>query len=310
MRLEQFQYIIEVNKNRSITKAAKHLYIAQPSLSAAISNLEQELNTKIFNRTPEGVEATEMGRYIIEKASRILQEVEEINNACLNSSPILKGTVTISTLPAISNYILLEAFSVFKENYPQVNIIIKEDDSLGVIREMKYGGIDLGIIALFGYEKISYTTKARDFNIWYEELFTDELCLFVSTDHVLANKQQIQTRDFQDFPLVIFKNNFSDYEIENAINYKHPNIIRFTDRESIKKIIARGTAVGFLPRVTSFNDIYVASGKIVPLSITDMETTLHIGILYRKDYLLTAQKKFISTLKSVINVSHSRCCNC
>ncbi len=301
MRLEQLQYIIEVSKHKSITKAAKQLFIAQPSLSAAISNLEQELNTKIFNRTPEGVEATEMGRFIIEKASRILQEVEEINDACLNSSPVLKGTITISTLPAMSNYILLETFSIFKENHPLVNIIIKEDDNFGVMRELKTGDIDLGIIALLPHERDAYLTKFRDNHLQYEDLFTDELCLFVATNHVLAQKQQTETKEIQHFPLVIFKNNFSDREIEDSIHFKHPNVMRFHDRESMKKIIARGTAVGFLPRVTSLNDIYVSTGQIVPLSITDLDTTLYIGIMYQKEYLLPVQKKFISTLKTVVH---------
>lgn len=300
MRIEQLQYILEVRKHKSITKAAKQLFISQPSLSAAISNLEQELNTKIFNRTPEGVETTEMGQFIIEKASRILQEVEEINNMCSVSSPMLKGTITISTLPAVSNHILLEAFSNFKGDYPQVKIMIKEDDTPSIMRELKTGDIDLGIIALLNYERDSFLAKARDSNVQYEELFTDELCLFVATGHVLAKKQQVETKEIQQFPLVTFKNNMSDREIEDSLHFKHPEIMRFNDRESMKKIIARGTAVGFLPKITSLHDIYVASGKILPLTIIDLDTTLYIFVVYQKDYLLTIQKKFIQALKSVV----------
>ena len=108
------------------------------------------------------MEPTEIGRFLIEKASRIFQEVEEINNMCANSSVCLNGNLTVSTLPAISNHILLETLSIFKEKHPQVNISFNEDDTSNIMREIKVGNIDIGILALWDYKKkVFYLINAK-----------------------------------------------------------------------------------------------------------------------------------------------------
>ena len=71
MRLEQLQYVVEIDKTRSISKAAKNLYITQPSISAAISALEKELNIKIFERTKNGVDPTPEGEKIVFLAQEV-----------------------------------------------------------------------------------------------------------------------------------------------------------------------------------------------------------------------------------------------
>lgn len=78
MRLEQLYYIVEVARQKSISKAAKNLYISQPSLSKAISQLENELDTPLFVRLQQGIIPTTTGELIIDKAQNILKEVADI----------------------------------------------------------------------------------------------------------------------------------------------------------------------------------------------------------------------------------------
>ncbi|ABO51179.1 transcriptional regulator, LysR family [Desulforamulus reducens MI-1] len=298
MRLEQLYYIVEVDKQKSISKAAKQLYISQPSLSSAISNLEDELNTKIFIRSQNGVEATEAGRIVVEKASRIVQEAEEIKN--MFTEQTVKGNINVTTMPAICNFIILEVFSSFKEEYPHINIHIREEDNTNILRELDSGDTDIGIIGLCDYEKKDFLVKARKNNIYYEDLFLDELCFYAGPNNPLSYKHQVSIEEIYNYPLVIYKNNVSDKDLEEFGNTKHLNILRFNDRESIKRMASQGNGLALLPRVMSLNDIYVLSGKLVPLDIANLKIPLSIGIVYKKSYLPVIQKEFILYLKNII----------
>lgn len=299
MRLEQLHYILEVAKLKSITKAARQLYLAQPSLSSAISNLEQELRIKIFNRKPEGVEPTDQGQIVLEKAQHILEEIEELANLCSDPLQNLKGTVTISSPPAMM-HILLDVLIDFKKNYPLVNFTIKEDDNLGIIRDLRSGDIDLGIIATTKSESdLALFQTIKSF--CYEKLFTDKTCLVVAAEHELLKPESARVDPPQSYPLIIFKNNWSEADLAQVIHFKYSYLLRFNDIEIIKKMVARSNAVSLLARIAFLNDIYVTSGKIVPIEIAGVDTEINIGIVYRKDYVTTALKKFIMTLKEGIH---------
>ena len=79
MRLEQLQYIIEIEKTGSISKAAENLYLTQPSVSAGVSALEKELKFKIFKRTKSGMSPTAEGEQVLALARDILAKTQEIH---------------------------------------------------------------------------------------------------------------------------------------------------------------------------------------------------------------------------------------
>lgn len=298
MRLEQLQYVIAVAKCNSITKAAKQLFISQPSLSLAINNFEKELHIKIFNRTPEGVEVSEFGEIVIEKACRILNEVEEIQNMFSDTEPNLRGTITIATMPAMNN-ILLNAYTVFREKHPMVNIVIEEDDNLGTFRKARAGDIDLGIVGFGNYDRDITLIKTLDNRLKYEKLLNDEFLYYVSPDHDFLKDKQFLSNN-KKYPVITYKNNWADTEVKEIVKFNASEIMRFNDFENIKKIISLNKAVGLLPGIVSWNDIYVSTGNIVPLKIADSNPNFEIGMIYNKEYIKAPLKKFISTFKTIV----------
>lgn len=79
MTLKQLEYIVEISRSGSINKAAQNLYVAQPSLSAAIKQLEQELHFSIFRRKSSGIELTSEGKILLASAKLIVDEAERIH---------------------------------------------------------------------------------------------------------------------------------------------------------------------------------------------------------------------------------------
>ena len=97
MRLEQLYYLVEVNNTRSISLAAENLFITQPALSIAISNLEKELGVKLLERTKSGVYPTAQGQIAIELAQDILDKLDKLSS--LNAAPAAAEHLTDQNVP-------------------------------------------------------------------------------------------------------------------------------------------------------------------------------------------------------------------
>lgn len=296
MRLEQLSYIIEVDRQKCISKAAKKLFISQPSLSAAVNDLEKELSTTIFVRSTSGVKPTELGQLIIEKAQQIIGEIDELKCMCEKEKENQRNRLTVASLPAFSNYIIYEVYAAFQKVHPDTDIIILDEDYENIQHSLDSGEIDIGIIGLFEYEKASYQAFAKQNNINIQYLIEDKLCIFAGKDHPLVKKGKIYIQDINNYPVILYKNN--DFSIYQEI--QPSNVLRFCELETIKKIIAKGNAVALLPKIVALNDIYTLSGNIVPLEIEDIDIGLSIAMVWsNKKAPSPAKQTFIKTCSKV-----------
>ena len=127
MNLEQFRYIKEVAQCRSISKAAKQLYLTQPTISNAIHNFEEEVGYKVFRRSNQGVALTEDGEKVMGSIDVILNEVQNIRNS--NESPdYISGDVYVDASPAICSTIMPQVIIACKQAYPGINVHVKEGE--------------------------------------------------------------------------------------------------------------------------------------------------------------------------------------
>ena len=101
MNLLQLKYVLAIHKEGSISKAAQSLFRAQPNLSSALRELEEELNIVIFRRTPTGVELTPDGEELIAYASNVLSQVEKMHQ--ISKNPTTK-TVSLGISVSRASY--------------------------------------------------------------------------------------------------------------------------------------------------------------------------------------------------------------
>ena len=136
MRLEQLIYILEIEKQKSISKAAEKLFISQPSLSIALNNFEKELGVPIFLRGKHGMQPTLIGQSVLAQAKKILQMVEELKNINNLSSPNLIGELRI-LIPFFSSYdISYRLITHFQKNYPKMKLNLSEHNVFESIKIM------------------------------------------------------------------------------------------------------------------------------------------------------------------------------
>lgn len=133
------KYVYEVWRCRSVSVAAKKLFISQPALSASIKRAEQELGAAIFNRETLPFSLTPEGRLYIEAVERIMQIEEEARSSIMDVSAMKSGRLTVGTATHISSYAIPKICEKFREKYPKIdiNIVWSDTESLPELLEKR-----------------------------------------------------------------------------------------------------------------------------------------------------------------------------
>lgn len=145
MTLQQLRYITAVNRFRSFAKAADTCNVTQPTLSAMIVKLEEEIDIRIFERTNKSVSPTLAGEKIIRQAENILMEVDRISEIVSEDKGNIGGIFNLSVGPTIAPYILPKFIKHYRENYPSVELFIQELKTDFMLEALLRGEIDAGI---------------------------------------------------------------------------------------------------------------------------------------------------------------------
>ena len=185
MTLQQLEYILAVNQFRHFAKAAEYCRVTQPTLSAMIQKLEEELDTRIFDRSQQPVCPTPVGILIIEQAQKILVQANLIKNIIEEEKHSLTGTFKLGILPTVAPYHLPRFFPQLMKKYPDLDIRVIEMKTNDIKKALQTGEIDAGIVAsLAGMEELQQTP------LFYEQFF-----VYVSRKDILFNSEVIRTSD-------------------------------------------------------------------------------------------------------------------
>ena len=145
MTLQQLKYIIAIDRYRNFAKAAEALGISQPTLSAMLVKLEEELDVRIFERTNKSVIPTTAGQRIIRQAEKASAEVNRISELVAESKGTINGQFNLSVGPTIAPYILPKFIKHYKANYPEVQLFVREMKAEHMFDALIQNEIDAGI---------------------------------------------------------------------------------------------------------------------------------------------------------------------
>lgn len=297
MRLEQLYHLVEVAKSKSISLAAERFYISQPAISSSISKLEDELGVMLFKRTSQGAIPTEVGETIVEKAKEILDRIEEIKLIASTSSTSLAGSISLASIPGMCDAIIPNVLSILNQKHPNVNVLLRIDESLNILNDIQSGRADLGIVII--------TEEILEKDVNCEELFSDEFVIYVGKNSPLSLKDSVSIKEVLSQPFAAYNEEFirNNGGISSILKkYGEPRVtFRFSGIETIKRAVAEGTVIAFFPRFMARGDIYLQSGKISSKPISDAHLPISIGLIWSKRHRFTlAEQKFIEILKACL----------
>lgn len=145
MNLQQLKYIMAIDRFRNFAKAADACNISQPTLSAMLMKLEEELDVRIFERSNKMVTLTAVGEKILRQAQTVVMEIDRITEIVREEKGVLSDAFSLSVGPTIAPYLLPKFIKHYRESYPSVALSISEMKANFMLDALLRGELDAGI---------------------------------------------------------------------------------------------------------------------------------------------------------------------
>ena len=282
MNINHLHYFEEVCRQGSITKASEVCHISQPSITAAINGLENELGYKLFSRINNRLYLTDEGRAFKEITQQFLKEMasysEKAHDLAKNRKTILKLGV-----PAVmGTYFFKKIIPGFNNDYPDIQLEIFEIATINGVSMLRNAELDL----LLGIKnETSYTSCDS------KEIFSTELQLAVNRNHRLAKEKVIKADMLSGLPMVIISNgSYHNSAVLSTFEDIDLNIIMHSSQMSTIHYMLRNDHAATI----IYRDIFTNDPDIccIPLERT---IPAHVHVFWQKNnYVTSAMKSYIS----------------
>lgn len=296
MELRELRSFSTAARFRSISKAAEHLGLGQPTVTTHIKKLEESLGMVLFDRVKRPIQLTLAGERLAELAGPLVEGIDSLGE--LTTKAEEHGPIDLASTPDIIPHTLLRVVRVFLERYPQVHLRIRSSTRTGVLKMVKDGEVDLGIVQ----------HPERDDAFDFEGMFLYERVLITPLGHPLLEEPISSIEQIAKWPLILmgpgtatrtaleddFRRQGIDYEI----------IVELDSMDMIKSYVALGMGVSVGPRFA------VEASDSKDLGIISLANLLPVdqgGILtLRGKTISTPTQNFISVMKDVMASASAR----
>ena len=298
MNLKQLEAFVQVSESGSFSKAAKELFLTQPTISAHISSLEKELNVRLFIRNTKEVSLSDDGKDLYRYAKQITDLEKAIEERFYMDSDDGKHFITIaaSTIPA--QYLLPKVLMCYRERYPKEQIKIMETDSSEVVTQVVDHMVDVGFTG----------TVLEKKHCKYIPFYKDELAV-ITPDTPEYRILKEQNRDDIDWirrkPLILREEGSgtrkeAEKQLKNAgISMETLDIVAsIANQETIKKSVKQGMGITVLSRLAAEDE----DGLLI-FPIPGADEGRDINLVYNKNYQTTrSADRFIRIVKEVYDI--------
>ena len=238
MTLQQLHYVITITEMGSFNKASEVLYVAQPSLTGAVQELEKELGIVIFNRTRKGVTLTNDGLEFINHARQLYGQYEIILDK-YGKGGMLKKKFGISTQHysfAVKSFVEM----VKKFNTAEYEFAIRETKTREVIEDVSTSRSEIGILYLSDFNRKIITKLLRNNNLEFHKLIDCKPYVYLWKGHPLSKQKTIRFEMLSDYPCLSFEqgDNGSFYFAEEILSTnEYPRTIKANDRATMLNLM-------------------------------------------------------------------------
>jgi DNA-binding transcriptional LysR family regulator len=278
MDLDQLHTFLEIVRLKSFSKAAQTCYRTQPAISAQVRQLEQELNTTLFERLGTRISLTVAGKIFAEYAEQILQLRRRAQDVINELDRVPRGEVIIAANEATCIYVLPWVFSEFKKQFPNVQLHVDRSYGSRVVAAVLDNLADFGVTQLPVIEKKLQVVK----------IHTDEIKLVVPGDHPLASRASVSSNDMIGQPLLLPKSGTTRARLNVWLEPVEDEIqvsMELDSTEMIKKFVVAGLGMSFLAASHCTQD--VEQGHLAAISLGPEPMVRTLGLIYRKDKSLS-----------------------
>lgn len=293
--LELYKVFYCVAKNKSITGASNELMISQPAVSKSIKTLENQMDSKLFERTNNGVSLTKMGELIygrVENAIQLIESAEKDVKSILNMEV---GTLRIGVSKVILDEFLMPYVIKFKDKYPKVNVQILTDNT-NVLEKYELGLVDI----IFTNMPAEIPDKCK-----FVKLITLHNCFAANEKYKQYKNKKLRVSDLEKIPLLLLnRGTINRNRIEEYCSNKNIRIdpkMEFGSNSVVKEFTLSGFGIGMLDEEHIKKEL--ENGELFKLDIDIPLKEKYLGMCYNQNNLNPALIEFIKIIEAELELT-------
>ena len=293
LTLRQLRYLVALDDARHFRHAAEQCGISQPSLSAQVQATEKILGVRLLERGRAGVVPTPVGREVIERARRVLSDVQGIAELTAGAQHGLVGTIRLGAKPTLGPYLLPHVVRRLHKAYPDLRLYVRESAPRELEHELARGVHDM-ILAQLPVASTELETH---------RLFREPLYLAVAADHPLARVDPVEPRHLAGLEVLSLSPAYHLHDQINALCTEfNATLLRDyegTSLDALRTMVGMGMGVAFVPALYAVSEI-PARGEVVVKRLGGRAIARSIGLAWRKSAgRAEAYGQIAATMRSV-----------
>ncbi|CAM5791489.1 LysR family transcriptional regulator [Brevibacillus borstelensis] len=278
MELRQIRYVLAVAEERSFSRAASRLHLAQPSLSQQIAKLEKILGVPLFHRLPQHVELTDAGQRFVQVAQTLVDMAEGLEREMRSYAVGESGKLLVGSLPITGAYVLPRVIPDFTRQFPGVELQLIEETSSHLEHLLVRGKIDISLLTMPITDPTLETIPAI-----HEEIF-----LAVPPQHPIAGQKEVDLAELAGQPFILLKEGQGFRTISLRLceeaGFRPRIVFESTNIQTVQSLVAAGMGLSFAPRMISLAPGTTEHPVYVRLARRPFRTLV---VAYRKDLPLS-----------------------
>lgn len=285
MDLRSLNTFIQVAELKSFTRAAEKLGYSQPTISFQIKQLEQELETQLFERIGHTVELTDAGRDALSYAHRICRTCQEMTSGA-ERRQVASGVIRLAMADSLCAPLIADRFARFRADYPNIALQVTTAGTGELFRLLNHNEVDLVC-----------TLDSHIYNMAYVVASEEKVGVhFIATvGHPLANRGNLRIEDMLDQPFLLTEKDMSYcrllHERLAASSLQIQPVLEIGSADLICRLVQSGMGISFLPDYVT--EEALQSGSIVRLQVQDFEVDVWKQLLYHRGKWMSLQMQAI-----------------
>ncbi len=255
MEFYQLGYFLEIARQRSFTRAAGRLHMAQPALSQQMKNLEAELGTPLFIRGRKETQLTAAGKAFLPRAEALLSQAEAAKAVVSDVAQLRGGKLVIAAIPSVCACLLPEVIRSFSKRHERVALQLIEDSSERVADCVESGLADIGFLQLPA-SKSAFSSQT---------VLSEPFVLLTAKTHALARLKEATLKQLAGEAFIFYKGRARDTALESCrkAGFEPRIVCESGELETVRALVASGLGLAVVPRLAAGN--LPASIRAVPL---------------------------------------------
>ena len=259
----RLQVFHTVAKLLSFTKAADSLHMTQPAVTFQIRQLEEQFETRLFDRAHNRVTLTDAGKRVFEYAENIFEQYAEMENAIREITGDISGSLVIGASTTVAEYMLPALLGDFKQQNPDVKMRLQVNNTDGIVSMVENNTIDLGVVE----------GPVNNKHLQVEVCRKDQLVAVVPPNHPLASRKKVALSDVMKYPFICREVGSGTREViseklkaAGLERQSVSNALELGSPEAIKGAVEAGMGVSILSSVSVNKEIELGSLVAIPLT--------------------------------------------